>query len=212
MQKSKGGLGGLGAGVRVSGLGGRGLPRAWWHRCAVCSWRSADEKTRKNTRQRMTIVWIIGNFRFQRAGCGDALVIKCRNCGLPGKAAGARFISRNENTILWIFGRSSGPQPKSTRFNVAVRGIMINKFAVSLLAAALVAGVVRAEPAGPTITIQADQPGAKINPAMWGVFFEDINFGADGGLYAELVKNRGFEFPDPLMAGSRSVLRWPRAN
>ncbi len=34
---------------------------------------------------------------------------------------------------------------------------------------------------------------------MWGIFFEDINFGADGGLYAEMVKNRGFEFPDPLM-------------
>ena len=50
-----------------------------------------------------------------------------------------------------------------------------------------------------TITIQADHPGAKINPAMWGIFFEDINFGADGGLYAELVKNRSFEFPDPLM-------------
>jgi alpha-L-arabinofuranosidase len=50
-----------------------------------------------------------------------------------------------------------------------------------------------------TIEIQANQPGAKINPAMWGIFFEDINFGADGGLYAELVKNRSFEFPDPLM-------------
>ncbi len=50
-----------------------------------------------------------------------------------------------------------------------------------------------------TITIHADAPGAKINPAMWGIFFEDINFGADGGLYAELVKNRGFEFPDALM-------------
>src|SRR6266550_6105968 len=50
-----------------------------------------------------------------------------------------------------------------------------------------------------TITIHADKPGAKINPAMWGVFFEDINFGADGGLYAELVKNRGFEFPEPLV-------------
>jgi alpha-L-arabinofuranosidase len=50
-----------------------------------------------------------------------------------------------------------------------------------------------------SITIRADQRGAKINPAMWGVFFEDINFGADGGLYAELVKNRGFEFPEPLM-------------
>ncbi len=50
-----------------------------------------------------------------------------------------------------------------------------------------------------TITVNVDKPGARINPAMWGAFFEDINFGADGGLYAELVKNRGFEFPDPLM-------------
>ncbi len=50
-----------------------------------------------------------------------------------------------------------------------------------------------------SLTIQADKPGAKINPAMWGVFFEDINLGADGGLYAELVKNRSFEFPEPMM-------------
>src|SRR6266481_3194380 len=54
-----------------------------------------------------------------------------------------------------------------------------------------------------TITVQVDKPGAKINPAMWGVFFEDINFGADGGLYAELVKNRSFEFPDPLTGWSK---------
>lgn len=50
-----------------------------------------------------------------------------------------------------------------------------------------------------TLTVKADQPGAKINPAMWGIFFEDVNFGADGGLYAELIKNRSFEFPDPMM-------------
>jgi len=49
------------------------------------------------------------------------------------------------------------------------------------------------------LTVQTDRSGAKINPAMWGIFFEDINLGADGGLYAELVKNRGFEFPDPMM-------------
>jgi hypothetical protein len=54
-----------------------------------------------------------------------------------------------------------------------------------------------------TVIVQTDKPGAHINPAMWGVFFEDINFGADGGLYAELVKNRGFEFPDPLMGWSK---------
>ena len=39
----------------------------------------------------------------------------------------------------------------------------------------------------------------KIQPTMYGVFFEDINFAADGGLYAEMVKNRSFEFENPLM-------------
>jgi alpha-L-arabinofuranosidase len=34
---------------------------------------------------------------------------------------------------------------------------------------------------------------------MWGIFFEDINLGADGGIYAELVKNRSFEFYEPMM-------------
>ena len=54
-----------------------------------------------------------------------------------------------------------------------------------------------------SIEVQVNKPGTKINPAMWGIFFEDINFGADGGLYAELVKNRSFEFPDPLMGWSK---------
>lgn len=40
---------------------------------------------------------------------------------------------------------------------------------------------------------------ASINKDMWGVFFEDINMGADGGLYAELIKNRSFEFFRPMM-------------
>lgn len=39
----------------------------------------------------------------------------------------------------------------------------------------------------------------KIQPTMYGVFFEDINFAADGGLYAEMIKNRSFEFEAPLM-------------
>src|SRR5690242_1071150 len=37
-------------------------------------------------------------------------------------------------------------------------------------------------------------PGPAIGDAMYGVFFEDINYAADGGLYAELVRNRSFEF------------------
>lgn len=49
------------------------------------------------------------------------------------------------------------------------------------------------------ISVLADKPTVKISPNMWGIFFEDINFSADGGLYAELVKNRSFEFLKPLM-------------
>ena len=51
-----------------------------------------------------------------------------------------------------------------------------------------------------TLTVLADKPVTAVSPQMWGIFFEDINFGADGGLYAELVKNRSFEFPLPMMA------------
>ncbi|AYB35029.1 alpha-L-arabinofuranosidase C-terminal domain-containing protein [Chryseolinea soli] len=49
------------------------------------------------------------------------------------------------------------------------------------------------------LNVKVDQPLSKIEPTMWGIFFEDINFAADGGLYAELVKNRSFEFAQPLM-------------
>src|SRR5919112_350797 len=49
------------------------------------------------------------------------------------------------------------------------------------------------------ITVNAAKITANIQPTMWGVFFEDINMGADGGLYAEMVKNRSFEFYTPQM-------------
>ena len=49
------------------------------------------------------------------------------------------------------------------------------------------------------MVIQTKKLGAEIQPTMYGLFFEDINYAADGGLYAELVKNRSFEFPQNLM-------------
>ncbi|WP_082587351.1 alpha-L-arabinofuranosidase C-terminal domain-containing protein [Nocardioides sp. Soil774] len=45
-----------------------------------------------------------------------------------------------------------------------------------------------------TLTIDGDGTGASINDDMFGIFYEDINYAADGGLYAELVRNRSFEF------------------
>lgn len=44
------------------------------------------------------------------------------------------------------------------------------------------------------ITVDPAAKGAKIDDTMYGVFFEDINRAADGGLYAELVQNRSFEY------------------
>lgn len=49
-----------------------------------------------------------------------------------------------------------------------------------------------------TFDINLKKSGAEIQSTMYGIFFEDINFAADGGLYAELVKNRSFEFPYAL--------------
>ena len=50
-----------------------------------------------------------------------------------------------------------------------------------------------------TIEVNTKKLGAPIQSTMYGIFFEDINYAADGGLYGELVKNRSFEFPQHLM-------------
>ena len=49
------------------------------------------------------------------------------------------------------------------------------------------------------ITVKTNKPGAPVQRTMYGIFFEDINYAADGGLYGELIKNRSFEFPQSLM-------------
>ncbi len=57
-------------------------------------------------------------------------------------------------------------------------------------------------------TLDASRKTASVSPNMWGVFFEDINLGADGGIYAELVKNRSFEFREPFMGWEISGKQW----
>jgi alpha-L-arabinofuranosidase len=54
-----------------------------------------------------------------------------------------------------------------------------------------------------SIAVAVGQPGAPISPSMFGVFFEDINFAADSGIYPERVKNRSFEFNEPLAGWSK---------
>lgn len=66
-------------------------------------------------------------------------------------------------------------------------------------ALALAAGVALHAQSTHNMVIQTNKVGAEIQPTMYGLFFEDINYGADGGLYAELIKNRSFEFPQNFM-------------
>jgi alpha-N-arabinofuranosidase len=63
---------------------------------------------------------------------------------------------------------------------------------------ALLPALAFAQPKPVVLSVDLAHPGAAISPQMYGIFFEDINFAADGGLYPELVKNRSFEFSEPL--------------
>jgi len=57
------------------------------------------------------------------------------------------------------------------------------------------AGAFAAEPASPlTLTVRLDRPVKAISPDLFGIFFEDLSYAADGGLYAELIQNRSFEY------------------
>lgn len=44
----------------------------------------------------------------------------------------------------------------------------------------------------PSFTVHLDRPGIEVSPHLNGIFFEEINWAGDGGLYAEMVRNRGF--------------------
>src|ERR1700722_6143297 len=76
---------------------------------------------------------------------------------------------------------------------------MLRKFRLTLLPFAFAAALTCRVQSQPTlIGVDVSPPGASISPQMFGIFFEDINFAADGGLYPELVKNRSFEISEPL--------------
>jgi alpha-N-arabinofuranosidase len=61
-----------------------------------------------------------------------------------------------------------------------------------LLAVALTLGATFPRAAAPTITIDASTPAGKVSPLLYGLMTEEINHAYDGGLYAELIRNRAF--------------------
>jgi alpha-L-arabinofuranosidase len=91
-------------------------------------------------------------------------------------------------------------RPHSKRFahctnswrDVSSRAILWTLIPAALLLLPWLQAQGEAAPAA-KLTIQVDKPGHKIPPTLWGIFFEDINLSADGGIYPELVRNRSFE-------------------
>jgi alpha-L-arabinofuranosidase len=74
--------------------------------------------------------------------------------------------------------------------------VPIRRYAVAFLLTALVSTApgIAADTPATTLSLDLSQPGKAISPDLFGIFFEDINYSADGGLYAELVQNRSFEY------------------
>lgn len=72
--------------------------------------------------------------------------------------------------------------------------VIMRKILRFVALAACACGSLRA--ADNSITVSVDRPGVQVSPMLWGIFFEDINLSTDGGLYAELVRNRSFEDSD----------------
>lgn len=63
-----------------------------------------------------------------------------------------------------------------------------------------------------SLLIDGDGKGASISDTMFGIFFEDINYAADGGIYAELVRNRSFEFNSSDNSSFNALTGWQTLN
>lgn len=59
-----------------------------------------------------------------------------------------------------------------------------------------------------TSLIIDSRAGRPISPDLWGVFFEDINYAGDGGLYAEMVQNRSFDYGEADAPGWNALTAW----
>jgi alpha-L-arabinofuranosidase len=62
-----------------------------------------------------------------------------------------------------------------------------------------------------TVTVLGERSGKPISPDLFGIFFEDINYGADGGLYAELIQNGAFEYSAADRSDWNSLTAWEGA-
>jgi alpha-L-arabinofuranosidase len=81
-----------------------------------------------------------------------------------------------------------------------MRNLVSSAIGAVLPAMALISGTAFAAEPAITWSVDVSGKGPEVSPTMHGIFFEDINYAGDGGLYAELVENRSFEHRDAMHA------------
>ncbi|MGW7693938.1 alpha-L-arabinofuranosidase C-terminal domain-containing protein [Streptomyces asiaticus] len=91
---------------------------------------------------------------------------------------------------------------------LTVSALLTTSLAAALLTDPTAAGASAAADTDYSITVDPDRAGPEIDDAMYGVFYEDINRAADGGLYAELVQNRSFEYDTADNASYTPLTSW----
>lgn len=66
--------------------------------------------------------------------------------------------------------------------------------------------VTEAGSAAYSLEIDGKNAAHAVSPTLYGIFYEDINYAADGGLYGDLIQNRSFEFATPLFSWTKKAL------
>jgi len=112
----------------------------------------------------------------------DAIPFKRPPCTGMATGRGCR-LGRSSPTNLIDHAQSAGDAAILGKDMKVTSTLTISPIvlAAALLASSLAADLAR-------ITVDAARPGHAIAPTLWGVFFEDINLSADGGIYPERVR------------------------
>jgi alpha-N-arabinofuranosidase len=101
-----------------------------------------------------------------------------------------------------------GEKMKSVAMRIKGTGIVLSGMAGLICSHAVAAADAAAPAVQATVTVHTDQAGKAISPDLFGIFFEDLNYAADGGLYAELIQNRSFEYQDTEQPSWNSLTGW----
>ncbi len=76
---------------------------------------------------------------------------------------------------------------------ISIAPMRVSRTALLAAAAVMIAAVCMAQAPTATLNIQLDKPAHAVSPTLYGLMTEEINYSYDGGLYAEMVRNRTFQ-------------------